>query len=116
VRSILSGAVTWLLLGGVFPGLAYGAPGPAQRLVDECRLQTTYCEAYLSAVIETAQLSGQYVLMVSGSHWICMPEDLSYDRARKLLLAYHEARPKDVVYTPGAYVLNVLETSFPCAR
>ena len=111
---MISKASGWVLAAGLLCSPAHAAPGAAQRLVDECRLKTVYCEGFLSGVIETAALSGQYLLMVSGARWMCMPEDLSHKQVRGFLLAYHQARPKDVVYTPGVYVMNVLEANFPC--
>lgn len=92
------------------------AGSPAQRLLDECRLHSVYCEAFLSAAIEVTKLSEQYVLMVSGSRWVCLPEALSYERTRELILTHNKTRPKDVVYPPGVYVMNVLEANFACSK
>lgn len=89
---------------------------PAKKLLESCEVRGEYCKTFLTASLEAHELLGQYVLMVSGSQLLCLPEDVSIEQVRQLIGAHDKARPGDRSYTGGVYVTNVLEQAYPCHR
>ena len=93
---------------------AYDGP-KAKRIVDECRLSSTYCQAFVDASVEAHLVLNYYVETIAGHRMVCLPDDITYAVAVEKVLAYADARPGDIaVYSAGTFVTNAFERGFPC--
>ncbi|MBT6273839.1 MAG: hypothetical protein HOI95_06875 [Chromatiales bacterium] len=98
------------------PTLAAFDGPPGTQLVEQCRQNTPYCDAFIEGSLGAHVILNEYVLAVASHRLFCLPRDITTEHVRALVLEYATSHPDRLRYSSSSFFMDALENAYGCVE